>query len=218
MRHRFDFDFGFSYLTGALSLERAPGQTAPEAVAYAAKDWGAAPPGATAAAILDDTLRLLESPLSSGALATLWLAGTRRGYDLEAWGVDGRDWLHQITDICYEQLRVVHPSFTASAPEPASDTLAGAVLDELAQVAPVLTAATESSSPLYKVSGAVPALKRAVALCDPNLGFRLLLRTLSAYRVPISQDRFDRYEALGERFDFGEFHVNEMHFLTQRGA
>lgn len=220
-RYRFDSDFGFSYLTRCLSIERAPGQTASDAVAYALRGWGGDPPGATPAAVLDDTLRLLESALPSDVLTTLWLTATRRGHDLEHFGIDGRDWLRQIADMCVNQLRTVNPSFTATTPEAASDALAEVVLDELAQIAPELTAVIErssSSAPLYKVSGAVPVLEQTIALVDPDLGFRLLLRALSAYWVPISQARFDRYEALGERFGFGEFLVNEVHHLTQKGV
>lgn len=63
----------------------------------------------------------------------------------------------------------------------------------------------------------VPALESLVNRVDPDLGFRLLLRVMIAYRVPVDQARYEHWLTLGERFGYGQFHVDDTHFLTKMG-
>lgn len=218
-RYRFEWDFGFTALQQYVNGSWDDDSTPLEAVAHAAEDRADTPPGATASALLDDTLLLLESPLTSDRLTTLWLAGTRRMYDLERQGVDGRDWLRQIVDVCTARLRAVKvPLPVRTPPAPAGpgsarDSLADAVLGELADIGPMVTARTGSYLH-HELSGVVPALRQAVTEVDPDLGFRMLLRTLHAYWVPFGPERFARYEALGVRFGYGEFHLDQLYFLS----
>ncbi|MFF4157441.1 hypothetical protein [Streptomyces sp. NPDC001678] len=211
-RFRSDWDFGFSSLTKFFYGPWRHERTALETVGDAAEGHLDDPPGAAAEAILEDTLRLLESPLSTEALTTIWLAASGRGYNLPYFGIDTRDWLRQIIDVSVERLRQVDPAYTVAAPEPAPDTAASAVLDELRLVAPELTAKVASRKG-YEIEGVVPALEQVVTQVDPDLGFRLFLRTLIVYRVPISEAQYSRYEALGERFGYGEFHVSDTDWL-----
>lgn len=46
------------------------------------------------------------------------------------------------------------------------------------------------------------ALRRVVALVDPDLGFRLFLRALAAPAVPLTREQFAGYAALGERIRY----------------
>ncbi|WP_406273841.1 hypothetical protein OHT93_26460 [Streptomyces sp. NBC_00191] len=213
-RQEFAQDFGFSALTKRFHGPWDHERTALETVADGATDRVDEPPGSAALALLEDTLRLLESPLSSGAITTLWLAATGRGYSLDRFGVDGRDWLRQIVDICTERLRQVDPAHAATIPGPASDELTRAVMEEIRVAAPVLTAKTESRRG-YEVEGVVPALEQVVTEVDPDLGFRLFLRIMNASWVPITEAQYARYETLGERFGYGRFHVDDVEFLTQ---
>lgn len=213
-RHRFDFDFGFSLLSEFFNGPWDHGRTVDAALAFAVRDRTKDElPGTSAAAILEDTLRLLESPLPGSALSTLWLGATQRGYDLEALRVDGRDWLRQVARVCTEELRVVAPWRVADPPEPVRGDLTATVMGELADIGHSLSVRTEGYSH-FEVAGVLPALESVVTQVDPDLGFRLLLRTVSAYCVPIGQVRFERYEDLGEQFGFGEFHVNAVQFFA----
>lgn len=167
--------------------------------------------------ILEDAVRLLESPLPTQAITTLWLGATGRRCDLEHLGIDGRDWLRQIADICLDRIRQDDPSYAATAPEPVSEALTGAVLDELRVAGAALTAATMNRDS-REVSGVVPALEMAVTQVDPDLGFRLFLRAMKEYWVPIDDAQYARYVALGERFGYGEFLVDDVYFLTKLDA
>lgn len=85
-----------------------------------------------------------------------------------------------------------------------------AVAAEVRSVGPALeqTTAHHAYSPL---DGVVPALQRAVDI-DPDLGFRLLLRALKGYFVPISQARYERYLEFGDELGLGEDVVDDRDF------
>jgi hypothetical protein len=59
------------------------------------------------------------------------------------------------------------------------------------------------------------ALEHVVTRIDPDLGFRLFLRVLSALSVRLTQEQYDRYEAIGERFGYGEYHVSNVDYLIE---
>ncbi|WP_309050727.1 hypothetical protein [Streptomyces sp.] len=167
--------------------------------------------GAFAHQLLRDCLALLDSPLSSRDVETLWLAGTFREFDLGRLGIDGRAWLRRIADICTDRIRSDDPSFApATAPSVTDGAVKEAVAAEIASVGPALEQATahHAYSPL---DGVVPALRRVVDV-DPDLAFRLLLRALKGYFVRIGEARYARYLALGEDLGLGEDVVDDGDF------
>ncbi|MDF9815749.1 hypothetical protein [Streptomyces sp. SPB162] len=204
-----DWDFGLSELSKRFDERWVLEVTAREAVASVA----ARADGMAARAILEDATRLLTSSLPAWAVTAVWQGATGRQHDLERLEVDGRHWLSEVAEVCVEQLRANDPAYRSVTPKPAPDTRAGAVLDELLLAGPALRAAAMGRT-YREVAGLVSALDMVVTQVSPDLGFRLFLRAMCEYWVPISQAQYDRYEALGEHFGFGEFHVDDVRFLT----
>lgn len=167
--------------------------------------------GTFAHQLLKDCLVLLDSPLSSRDIEALWLAGTFREFDLERLGIDGRLWLRQIADICTDRIRHDDASFMPITAEPVLGTaLKEAVRAEIRSVGPALEQATAHHS-YNAIAGVVPALEQAVEI-DPDLGYRLLLRALKGFFVPISEARYQRYLALGDELGLGEDVVDDGDF------
>jgi hypothetical protein len=217
LRRRFVRDFGFSFLAGRFHGDLwLHAYTVDEGIRGAAADEVGLVPGASAFALLQDTLRLSRSPLSDDTLTVLWRVATGEGYDLEGLGV--RQWLSRITDVCVVRLREIAPDFTAGTTAPAATDLRDAVLRELRDIAPALTEAVHDSpwfgadiSPWFVLSDeAVPVLEQVVTQVDPDLGFRLLLRTVRAYSVPLTDERLGRYMALGREFGYGRRHIADL--------
>ncbi|WUH90800.1 hypothetical protein OG900_12295 [Streptomyces sp. NBC_00433] len=206
---RRESDFGLTGLTRRFQGKWAEGGTAREVVAGAAAEDG----GAAAEDILADAVRLLESGLAPEVLMTLWLAATGRNHSPDRAGMDGRQWLGAVAEICAARRREDGPGPGAGSPEPARDAYAQAVLDEISLAGAALTVRTEEQYATC-VPGVVPALRQAVQQVGPDLAFRLLLRVLDEYWVPISATQYDRYRALGERFGYGPRHVAEVRYLT----
>ncbi|MFE4825731.1 hypothetical protein [Streptomyces sp. NPDC056672] len=202
-RHEIWVDFGLSGLTRWFHRLGSTG-TAMEIVVGAA-DWGE---GSFAPALLEDALRLLESPLSTRTLDILWCAATEREYTPDRW-IDGRQWLRQIAEACVERIRKDDPSFVPEPLGPAPyEGRKDTVLAEIRAVGPALDQAT-AEHPYQSVPDVVAALEQAVTQADPDLGFRLFLRAMKAYRVPISESRYDLYHAIGESFGYSEFVVDD---------
>ncbi|WNO71689.1 hypothetical protein [Streptomyces sp. AM8-1-1] len=164
--------------------------------------------GAVAHQLLRDCLVLLDSPLSSRDVEILWLAGTFREFDLERLGIDGRVWLRRIAGICTDRIRRDDPSFEPEAVAPiVDDATKESVRAEITSVGPALEQATAHHS-YNALDGVVPALEQAADI-EADLGFRLLLRALKAYSVPISEARYERYLALGDELGLGEDVVDD---------
>ncbi|MER5432104.1 hypothetical protein [Streptomyces sp. NPDC002588] len=215
VRRRFDFDFGFSAVTGRFHADLwQHAYSVEEGVRGVAADQVGLVPGAPAYALLQDASRLLHSPLSDDTLTTLWQVTTCRGHDLDEEG-GVRRWLRRITDICGATLRRTDPGFTAGDPVPAAMDLRGPVLRELREMAQELTDAVHDSpwygadtSPWFALSGrTVPALEQVIDKIDPDLGFRLLLRTAHAYSVRLTDERLARFTALGDAFGHSRHHL-----------
>jgi hypothetical protein len=202
-------DFGLTALTAQFHQGWAwNGTTVDDLVRGVADSYD----GAGARSLLDDVLRLLESPLSDSAVTGVWNAASGGEYRIDRLGIDGRDWMRRMAELCVQRIRRDDPAFAVSIPTPAPDELVEAVLDEVRLVGPALAVAAASKDP--QVSGLVPALELIVTTAGPDLGFRLLLRILAAYRVPIDRPRYDRMIALGEALGYGEFLVTDVHFLV----
>lgn len=196
-------DFGLSGLTkwyGSLF------ELTPLEMVVAAADWGE---GAYAPTLREDAVRLLESPLPTRVIDILWCAAVRSEFVPDERWMDGRDWLRQIVDVCEERIRRDQPGFDALPPAPVCDPeLRDAVLAEVRTIATELEHTT-ADHPYYGVPEVVPSLERVVTEVDPDLGFRLFLRVLKAYLVPISESQHLRYRELGERFGYNEFVVDD---------
>jgi hypothetical protein len=199
-RHDIWVDFGLSGLTKWFAGPWA-GEATPEEIVAGAADWG---DGAYAATLLEDALRLLESPVPTRVIDLLWRATTGLPHE-HALGPDGRTWLRDIVRICAERVRRDEPSFTPIPPEPSVDgPLKEAVLAEIRESAPAVTAAVRAGG-----AEVVAALEQVVVQADPDLGFRLFLRVLKAYLVPVTESRYLRYHELGERFGYHELVVDD---------
>ncbi|GGZ24902.1 hypothetical protein [Streptomyces poonensis] len=210
-------DFGFSELTSWFTGQWHD-HTARETVQRAAaNDDTAETPGSAAASLLEDTLRLLESSLSSGTITTLWLAASDRGFSIDRAGIDARSWLRTIAEVCRDRLQEVAPSYTPVEPSLRTE-LTGPVLRELQDL--TLLLADRAVSPgWHEIPGttAAEALEQVVTRVDPDLGYRLLLRLLRVLALPLTEEQYARHRSLGERFGYGAFHVNELELLVEHG-
>lgn len=198
-RRDFAFGFGLPKLSrlfdGEWDAWRYEGTGTPRAyvVAFARADSGLVP-GAQAAVLLEDAVRLLDSPLDDERITELWRVASRRCHASEDFDADGRTWLRQIAEVCRERLNEVDPAYTPG-PRPPRTALADAVLTEVQAAAPALGA-----------TGAA-LIGEVVTEADPDLGFRLLLRLLDAYEAPITEARYTRLERLADRLGCGEDYV-----------
>ncbi|MFH9737340.1 hypothetical protein ACH4MA_06565 [Streptomyces roseolus] len=198
-------DFGLSGLAKWLSTPPASGLEPREVVAQAI-GWGE---GAYASTLFSDATRLLDSSLPTDVINVLWSAAVRRAYEEEAPWLDGRAWLREIVGLVvdrYERAELGEPHGGEGAKIDSGSR--DAVLAEIEAMAAPLTAATENDRQ-GAVRGVVPALRRVVTEVDPDLGFRLFLRALKAYGVPITESRYVRYHELGERFGYHELVVDD---------
>ncbi|MGA5192316.1 hypothetical protein [Streptomyces exfoliatus] len=215
MSHGSDWDFGLSGLAKRFHGPWDHEGTLAGTVMAAATDRRGEAPGSAARGILEDARRLSGASLPSETVALLWLAATGRGCDLDHLGIDAGDWLRQIAAICAEHLQRLGESVPAAvAPQRAADSAADDVVREIQAARSALTEEIRNRRG-YELEGVVPALEQVATEVDPDLGFRLFLRVMIAYWVPISRDQYDRYLAMGERFGYGRFHVDDAEFLTE---
>jgi hypothetical protein len=114
-------DFGLSALTSWFEGDWQE-STAHERVRQAAAaDDSAQTPGSAAALLLADARRLLDSSLRTETIKVLWLSATGRGYNIDHLGIDARDWLRLIEDMCEERLREIAPQYRHAEPLDRSD-------------------------------------------------------------------------------------------------
>ncbi len=193
------FDFGLSGLSTQFH------QDVQETPLEVARLWATG----DARRLRDDTVRLLQPAVPEWALTALWRATSSMV------GMDGvRAWFQDVETLCTAQL-----ISDGHAPEDlitgtVSQALADAVFDELHLIGPMLADAT-TSHPYAAVPEVVPALELTARSVDPDLGFRLLLRCLSRYWVPIDPPTYGRYTDLGRQFGFGEYIVSACDFLVK---
>ncbi|MBC3840722.1 hypothetical protein GXW82_11910 [Streptacidiphilus sp. 4-A2] len=129
---------------------------------------------------------------------------TQERFDPKREGAGIRDWLEQLADVA----GACRDTTYRISGEPADEGLRDAVLAELDGVGPALTQAVVTSLYAAPLPDLVPALRRVVTDVDHDLGFRLLLRTLRAYFVDVSEARNQRLVTLGERFGYHELIVD----------
>jgi hypothetical protein len=206
-------DFGLSALTSWFEGDWQE-STAHERVRQAAAaDDSAQTPGSAAALLLADARRLLDSSLRTETIKVLWLSATGRGYNIDHLGIDARDWLRLIEDMCEERLREIAPQYRHAEPLDRSDLrtdLRSAVLRAVREATPLLKDAVISPhwEPIPGAS-ALAAVEKVVTDADADLGFRLLLRLLDVVSPSLTQEQYSHYQALGRRFGYGEHHVTE---------
>ncbi|GAA2751765.1 hypothetical protein [Kitasatospora cinereorecta] len=153
--------------------------------------------------MLEDARCLVESSLSDGVLATVWLAATGSHFDPVGAGLGIRPWLRRIEGACLSFIRRDDPTFVPTAPGPAADpALRDAVLAELRGMAPALAEAAVSARCAPPLPAVVPALAAAVAELPADLGFRLFLRAVKTYFVPIGPARKARFKEIGRRLGY----------------
>lgn len=198
-------DFGLSGLTKWFAAPWA-GEVTPEELVTEAASWG---DGAYAPTLLEDARRLLESPVPTPVIDRLWCAAIGLPHAPGAVPVEGRAWLDEIIGLCVARVRQDDPSFTPASPQPPANGMLGeAVLREVREIAPAVVDAVRAAG---HSGGAdvVTAVEQVVVHVDPDLGFRLFLRILKAYMVPITESRYLRYHELGERFGYHELVVDD---------
>ncbi|MFJ1709811.1 hypothetical protein [Kitasatospora sp. NPDC088346] len=164
-------------------------------------------------ALLADALRVSAASLAEWSFEALWESSTRRSMSLRREGTTGRDWLHRIIDTSSSRCddkRADHPEIPAECPYM---PLAGAVLDEISIIAPLILEQVETSS-IYVTSGIVTALSSCAAGVSPDLAFRYLLLALP-HNISITRSQFDRYVHLGRMFDYGSWVVGRHEHLVQ---
>ncbi|WP_435284773.1 hypothetical protein, partial [Streptomyces koelreuteriae] len=204
------WDFGLSRLAGNAHQDWRTDRARSEILRVADADEPRQTPGTAAALLLEDVLRLLRSPLSDATITMLWGAVSDA-----ALRTDGRDWLRLVAEVCSERLREVAPAYIFGVP-PARTESVDTVLREVREMAPMV--ADKAVSPHWQplpAAEAMAALEQVVRRADPDLGFRLYLRVLLALSVPVTPRQYERYRAIGERFGYGEYHVDEIEHLVR---
>ncbi|MEV5942301.1 hypothetical protein [Streptomyces sp. NPDC051994] len=135
---------------------------------------------------------------------------------MEYFGIDARDWLRQIIDICDNKLRQLGLNIESNPPIPEPWTQTEPVLQEISLVRDELALATDRAHRTDPAVLAMEALQEVVSTVDPDLGFRLLLTILNTYQTFITQDQYERFKTLGEYVGYGEFHVFDVEWLTRQ--
>lgn len=194
-------DFGFSGLASTLCARAGLRLDGPVVLALA---------GAQAEDEDDqlgrDVRLLLDSPVPDEVLGAVWLAAVRRCFDPAEEGMDPRAWLRRLADVCPPRTPERSPYEVA-----ALDKVRPSVPEEELRttVSVEIEAAAAGLERCVAVPGIVPALSRVVHEADADLGFRLFLRALKAYSVPVAKDQYDRLVAIGELLAFPGVVVHE---------
>ncbi|MCX4984519.1 hypothetical protein [Streptomyces sp. NBC_00572] len=173
-----------------------------------------------------DVRLLLDSPLPDEVLHTVWLAAGRRCFDpaeegaaqqgavergtaeqgIAEHGTGTRGWLERVAELCPPRAPERDPyeakSLDDARPVVPEGELRTAVVAEIESAAAGLELRVA-------VPGIVPALLRVVRQADADLGFRLFLRTLKAYSVPVDADTYERLLALGDRLAYPRAAVHD---------
>lgn len=154
-----------------------------------------------------DVRRLLDSALPEKTIRTAWVGSTDHAFDPCKGDIGPRTWLERIESAWLSAEFRHAPGFVPPAADPVTDeTLRAAVLRAMSPVAASLTSADEEAqrfNPL-PLAGLVPALEQMVVQVCADLGYRLFLRAVKLYAVPISATSRERFVALGARFGYPE--------------
>ncbi|MFE5792419.1 hypothetical protein ACFQ8C_07535 [Streptomyces sp. NPDC056503] len=213
MKSMTDWDFGLSGLAkrfhGPWDHEGSELGT----IVAAATDRSNEEPGVAARLLMADSARLLGSALSADDTRVIWLAATGGNHGSQWSSEDVRGWLSRIVEVSAERLGDLGVAVPDAAVVPVDRQVAQAVVGEI-------HAAREALSEELRVRGArepdrvVTALVSLAEEVDPDLAFRMFLRVIIAYWVPIELEQYERYQSWGERFGYGAYHVDDADFLV----
>ncbi|MFC7862841.1 hypothetical protein ACFU5B_03370 [Streptomyces murinus] len=214
-RRDMERDFGLSGLAERFAGSWHPHSARETLIDHLSWDGFERTPGTEAALLLEDVLRVLRSDLSTETLTTVWLAASEQGRGIHLFGGDGRRWLEEVVAVCEERLRAVAPAYVPVL-RPVDAEAAPGVLRRLREREEHMAGRVVGHGQ-EALSGSVvtAALERVAARVDPDLGFRLFLRALVALAVPLTREQFAQYEAIGERFRYGESHFFRIEQLVR---
>ncbi|MEU1534247.1 hypothetical protein [Streptomyces fagopyri] len=154
-----------------------------------------------------DVRRLLRSPLPEETIRTVWLGAIHGLFDPADYGISARAWLRRVEQAWLARVRQDDSVFVPPPPQPVVDEELGrAVLQVIRSAAGPLSHAAQGPAFGAPVTGLVPALERVVTEACVDLGYRLFLRALKAYQVPVDRPIL---VALGERFGYPYWVVRE---------
>lgn len=174
----YEDDFGLSALTGRLASATAPDLVrALECAAEVAADCE----GEGAVELGTDIRCLLDSGLPDGTLRAAWSAATHERFDPADFGMDLRTWLTRLADLYPARRRKRRQVYWPERPHPelAEEEVREDVITEIRASTSLPTTVPE-------------ALEDIAREADADLGFRLLLRILKAWTVPVAKDQYDR--------------------------
>ncbi|MFF8770859.1 hypothetical protein [Kitasatospora sp. NPDC015120] len=208
-RQDFHEDFGITGLSRYIGMQLkyfdAPGCL--DLVLALSEDRGGS---AYVKEVLDDARRLARSSLPDEALSALWLAAVNGRFDPARANIPVRAWFDRIADTCIGYVRRDDPSFEPEEPERDGHPELGAtVLAELRAVEAVLAEKAVTNLYVPPLPGLVPALDAAVTALGSDLGFRLFLRAMKVYFVPIGPGRLARFEEIGRVLGYHDWVVED---------
>ncbi|MEW2584842.1 hypothetical protein [Streptomyces virginiae] len=113
--------------------------------------------------------------------------------------------------MCEEHLTEVAPAYVPAAPAASPPPATGAgdeVLREIRAMSP-LAASTAVSPAFHPLEGTtvIEALELIATQIDPDLGFRLLVRTVEGLQLPLTEEQYTRYETLAGRYHYSDDHL-----------
>lgn len=157
-----------------------------------------------------DATWLLDG-LGPSQITTIWEGCAENGTYFFRRGrvTDGAQWMRQIIALCDSWLSQRSPVPVLSGADlHEGRELAGPVLDEVREFAPVLG------------PDVADVLAECVRSCCPDLAFRLLLRALSSAaqspdHTTLSRGQYARLSDLGRGFDYGEYVVSDLQYLVE---
>ncbi|WP_405991449.1 hypothetical protein [Streptomyces sp. NBC_00986] len=184
----YEDDFGLSALAGRLASATAPDVVrALECAAEVAADCE----GEGAVELGTDIRCLLDSGLPDGTLRAAWLAATHERFDPADFGMDLRTWLTRLADLYPARRRKRRQAYWPERPHPelAEEEVCEAVITEIRVSTSLPTTVPE-------------ALEDIAREADGDLGFRLLLRILKAWTVPVAKEQYDRLMEIDTKLNY----------------
>ncbi|WP_327179531.1 hypothetical protein OG599_32445 [Streptomyces sp. NBC_01335] len=161
--------------------------------------------GASSLQLGRDVRRLRESDIPEEAIRTAWIASTDHAFDPFKEGVGVRTWLDMVEAAWLAEERRNSPGFVGPSADPVTDDASRAAVLHAVGTVGVDLALADMAGRMYDVlpvGDVVPALERVVTEVCADLGYRLFLRALKAYAVPVAPGARPALVALGERFGY----------------
>ncbi|MEU3558071.1 hypothetical protein [Streptomyces fragilis] len=152
-----------------------------------------------------DVRCLLDSSLPEETIRTAWAGSTDYALDPVAEDVTPRAWLGRLEETWLAAERRRDPGFVPPSARPEADEVTGAeVLRVMRPLADALaTAHTEAQvfNP-YPLPALMPAFRRVTKEAGADLGYRLFLRAVKFYALPVTVALRAEMTMLGDRFGY----------------